>query len=327
MHGVANDSQTVSAWHRPHLLGLRGLQADEIRTLLSTAHGFGEVSRRSVWKRPDLNGCVVANLFFEDSTRTRASFSLAASRLSADVLDFSAKGSSLSKGETLIDTARNIEAMGVDVIVCRHPRSGAAAKVAESVRCAVINAGDGRHEHPTQGLLDAFTIASRLNRLTDLDFTGLTVAIVGDITHSRVARSNLHLLRTLGARVVLVGPPTLVPTGLAADSVEIAHNLDEVLPHVDAVNMLRVQFERITGPAFPSRREYHALYGLTAERLSRAKPSLLVLHPGPINRGLEIDAEVADGIQSAILEQVTHGLAVRMACLLHVCQASGVVAA
>lgn len=320
------DPVAEGVWTRRHLLGLEGVSREELCALLSTAAGFGEVSRRSVWKRPDLRGCVVANLFFEDSTRTRTSFSLAAGRLSADVLDFSAKGSSLSKGESLVDTAKNIEAMGVDVIVCRHPRSGASAKLAASVSCSVINAGDGRHEHPTQGLLDVFTIAERLGR-TDFDLSGLKVAIVGDIAHSRVARSNLHALRTLGAEVVLVGPPTLVPGGLKRDGVAVSHDLDAVLSEVDVVNMLRVQFERITGPAFPSRREYQKLYGLTASRAARMKEEVLVMHPGPMNRGLEIDSVVADGPRSTILRQVTHGLAVRMACLLLVSRASGVVQA
>ncbi|QDU71745.1 aspartate carbamoyltransferase catalytic subunit [Mucisphaera calidilacus] len=322
---MATDPVSAGVWDRRHLLGLEGLSAEELRALLATAAGFGEVSRRSVWKRPDLRGCVVANLFFEDSTRTRTSFALAAGRLSADVLDFSSKGSSLSKGESLVDTAKNIEAMGVDVIVCRHHRSGASAKLAEAVSCSVINAGDGRHEHPTQGLLDIFTIADRFDRGEAFDLTGLRVAIVGDIAHSRVARSNLHALRTLGAEVVLVGPPTLVPGGLVRDGVTVSHDLDAVLPEVNVVNMLRVQFERITGPAFPSRREYQKLYGLTEERLARTRDDVLVMHPGPMNRGLEIDSVVADGPRSAILAQVTHGLAVRMACLLLVCRASGVV--
>ncbi|MEQ9454649.1 MAG: aspartate carbamoyltransferase catalytic subunit [Phycisphaeraceae bacterium] len=321
---VQDVSGVVEGWGRRHVLGLEGLTGSELRAVLGTAAGFGAVSRRSVWKRGDLRGCVVANLFFEDSTRTRASFSLAASRLSADVLDFSAKGSSLSKGETLVDTARNIEAMGVDVIVCRHGRSGASAKIAGAVGCAVVNAGDGQHEHPTQGLLDVFTIAQRFGR-ADFDLSGLRVAIVGDIAHSRVARSNLHALRTLGAEVVLVAPPTLLPSGLAGEGVEVSHDLDAVLGGVDVVNMLRVQFERLSGPAFPSTREYQALYGLTVARARRLGDRAVVMHPGPMNRGLEIESGVADGPRSAILEQVTHGLAVRMACLLLVCRATGVV--
>ena len=305
-------------WPHRHLLGLDALSVEDLRFALRTAEGFASVSTRSVKKVPALRGRVVANLFFEDSTRTRCSFTLAAQRLSADVLDFSGKGSSVSKGETLRDTARNIEAMGVDAIVVRHSASGAAAGVARSVGCSVINAGDGQHEHPTQALLDAYTLATRLGRLGTLDFTGLTVAIVGDIAHSRVARSNLHALTKLGANVILVAPPTLLPSGLAdlyPGQVELSSDLDGVLPRIDAVNVLRVQFERLTGPAFPSTREYAARFGLTRHRLAAARPDLLVMHPGPMNRGLEIDSAVADSPQSAILQQVTHGLAVRMAAL------------
>jgi len=247
--------------------------------------------------------------------RTANSFALAAQRLSADVLQFSGKGSSVSKGETLVDTARNIEAMGVDVMICRHTSSGAAAKLAASVDCSVINAGDGQHEHPTQALLDAYTMAQRFGRADTFDFTGLSVAIVGDIAHSRVARSNLHGLTKLGAKVILVGPPTLLPRGFEKLGATISHSLDDVLPHVDAVNMLRVQFERLAGPAFPSTAEYSAMYGLNTARMQRAKPDLLVMHPGPMNRGLEIESAVADGPNSAILQQVTNGLAVRMAAL------------
>ncbi len=302
-------------WPHRHLLGLEDLSAQDIRHLLRTAVGFEGVSTRSVKKAPTLRGKVVANLFFEDSTRTSNSFALAAQRLSADVLHFSGKGSSVSKGETLRDTARTIEAMGVDVMVCRHHHSGAAVQLAGSVGCSVINAGDGQHEHPTQGLLDAFTIAKRLGRLETLDLDGLTVAIVGDITHSRVARSNIHGLLKLGARVVLVGPPTLVPKAFVDMGCEVSSDFDAVLPHVDVVNMLRVQFERIAGHAFPSVREYAACFGLTTRRLAKARPDVLVMHPGPMNRGLEIDSAVADGPNSAILEQVAHGLAVRMASL------------
>ena len=301
-------------WTHKHLLGLADLGADDIRFLLNTARGFGEVSTRSVKKVPALRGKVVVNLFFEPSTRTRSSFFLAASRLSADVLDFSGSSSSTSKGETLTDTARNIEAMGVDIIVVRHSQSGAAALVAQSVQCSVVNAGDGQHEHPTQGLLDLYTIAQRTGR-EDFDFRGLTVAIVGDIAHSRVARSNIHGLTKLGAKVVLVGPPTLLPPSFAAMGCEVHHTLDDVLPRLDVINMLRVQFERLTSQAFPSVREYSAIYGLTTERLKRMKSNVVVMHPGPINRGLEIDSAVADGPNSAILQQVTNGLAVRMAAM------------
>lgn len=313
------------AWTRRHLTGIEPLSAEELRLLLRKAQGYHDVStRRSVPLCKDLHGKVVVNLFYEDSTRTRASFRLAASRLSADVLDMSASGSSVSKGETLIDTARNIEAMGVDTIVCRHSQSGAAQQLAEHVGCAVVNAGDGQHEHPTQALLDAFTIAQRLGRDDTYDFSGLRVAIVGDIAHSRVARSNLHLLTKLGAQVVLVGPPTLVPGALAklpgVPGVEVSHDLDAVLPGLDVVNMLRVQFERIAGPAFPSQREYTALYGLTEARMGRARGDLVVMHPGPINRGMEIASAIADGPNAVILQQVANGLAIRMAALALVTQ-------
>lgn len=302
-------------WPHRHLLGIEELSAQDIRFVLQTAHGLEGVSTRSVKKVPALRGKVVANLFFEDSTRTSSSFQLAAQRLSADVLDFKGKGSSVSKGETLVDTARTIEAMGVDVMVCRHHHSGAAHKLAASVDCHVVNAGDGQHEHPTQALLDLYTIAKRLDRLDGFDFTGLTVAIVGDIAHSRVARSNILGLQKLGAHVVLVGPTTLLPGAFRDLGCELSNDLDEVLPRVDVLNMLRVQFERIASQAFPSTREYAALYGLTVARLARCKPNVVVMHPGPMNRGLEIDGAVADGPSSAILQQVTHGLAVRMAVL------------
>ncbi|MFW6060396.1 MAG: aspartate carbamoyltransferase catalytic subunit [Phycisphaeraceae bacterium] len=302
-------------WPHRHLLGLEALSPADLCHLLRTAKGFEEVSTRSVKKVPALRGRVVVNLFFEASTRTRASFELAASRLSADVLDFSSKGSSVSKGETLRDTARNIEAMGVDVIVVRHALSGAAVQLARSVQCSVVNAGDGQHEHPTQGLLDIYTIAKRVDRAETFDFTGLTVAIVGDIAHSRVARSNVHGLLKLGAKVILVGPPTLLPASFREMGCELSHSLDNVLPRVDVVNMLRVQFERLTSQAFPSVREYAAGFGLTQCRLKKCKPDVLVMHPGPINRGIEIESAVADGPNSAILQQVAHGLAVRMATL------------
>jgi len=310
---LAKDDEAV--WTHKHLLGLEDIGAADIRLLLTTARGLEEVSTRSVKKVPALRGKVVVNLFFEDSTRTRTSFSLAASRLSADVIDVGGKGSSTSKGETLRDTARNIEAMGVDIMVCRHYQSGAAKLLADSVRCSVINAGDGQHEHPTQGLLDIYTIAQRFDRLDDFDLSGLTVAIVGDIAHSRVARSNVHGLTKLGAKVMLVGPPTLLPAGFADLGCELSSDLEAVIGRVDVINMLRVQFERLTSQAFPSVREYSALYGLTAARMKRARPEVLVMHPGPMNRGLEIDAAVADGPNSAILRQVTNGLAVRMAAL------------
>lgn len=311
----ATTRSSAAPWPHRHLLGLEGLEPEEIRHLLRTAIGFDGVSTRSIKKVPALRGRVVANLFFEDSTRTRASFNLAASRLSADVLDFSGKGSSISKGETLRDTARNIEAMGVDAIVCRHSVSGAAVQLARSVDCSVINAGDGQHEHPTQGLLDILTIGKHLGRADDFDFAGLTVAIVGDIAHSRVARSNVHGLIKLGAKVVLVGPPTLLPAGFEVLGCELSNDFDAVLKRVDVVNMLRVQFERLQSQAFPSVREYSDRFGLTQQRLAQASRDVLVMHPGPINRGIEIESAVADGPSSAILEQVSNGLSVRMATL------------
>jgi aspartate carbamoyltransferase catalytic subunit len=302
-------------WPHKHLLGLEGLSAEDIRFVLQTARGFEDVSIRSIKKVPALRGRVVVNLFFEDSTRTRSSFYLAASRLSADVLELAGKGSSVSKGETITDTARNIEAMGVDVIVCRHHLSGAAHQLAKAVNCSVINAGDGQHEHPTQGLLDILTLAKNKKREKDFDLSGLTVAIVGDIAHSRVARSNVHGLLKLGAHVILVGPPTLLPASFTDLGCELSTDLDDVLPRIDAINMLRIQFERITSQAFPSVREYATYFGLTAQRMKRARKDLLVMHPGPINRGIELESSVADGPNSAILQQVTNGLAVRMAVL------------
>ncbi len=313
-------------WTRPHLLGLEDLSSEEILAILDTAKVLTEVSTRSVKKVPALRGKVMVNLFFEDSTRTKTSFTLAAQRLSADVIDFSVSTSSVSKGETLRDTARNIEAMGVDAIIIRHKSSGAPHLLARSVggvSCSVINAGDGSHEHPTQGLLDLFTIREHLKTQDSglKTFSGLHVAIVGDIANSRVARSNIHGLAKLGAKITLVGPATLVPDAfkqLYPGQVHISHDLDSVIPTVDVVNMLRIQFERLTSSAFPSVREYSRFFGLTPDRLAKgpgAKPNLLILHPGPMNRGLEITSSVADGPQSAILQQVTNGLAIRMATL------------
>ena len=302
-------------WTRKDLLGLDELSAEEIVHILDTAESFREVSTRSIKKVPALRGKVVANLFFEDSTRTRMSFSLAASRLSADVLQFAASGSSVTKGETLRDTARNIEAMGVDVVVVRHSQSGAPHMLSRCLTASVVNAGDGQHEHPTQALLDIFTIRRRLGSVA-----GRKVAIVGDIAHSRVARSNILGLHKLGAEVVVVGPPTLVPSAIRAMGCEISHSLDEVLPDLDVINMLRIQFERFSSNLFPSVREYAQIYGLNSERLRRARPDIVVMHPGPINRGVEMTSEVADGPNSAILAQVTNGLAVRMAVLFLVSQ-------
>ncbi len=306
-------------WTRKHLLALEELSADEIRFILDTASTFKEVSTRSVKKVPALRGRVMVNAFFEDSTRTRMSFSLAASRLSADVLDFSEKGSSVSKGETLIDTARNIEAMGIDIIVIRHPAAGAAALLARNMQCSIVNAGDGAHEHPTQGLLDLYTIRERFGKIE-----GLKVAIVGDIANSRVARSNLWGLTKLGAEVILVGPPTLVPKAFEKLGARVVHNLDEVVGSVDVINMLRVQFERIKSSQFPSVREFTRFFGLTHERFNACKKDVFVMHPGPMNRGIEISSSIADGAQSGILQQVTNGLAVRMAVLYLVSQAASI---
>jgi aspartate carbamoyltransferase catalytic subunit len=301
-------------WTRRHLLGLEDLSRTEIETILDTAEDFVEVSQRRRKKRSDLKGKVVVNLFFEPSTRTRTSFGLAAKRLSADTLDFTTSGSSVSKGETFIDTAKNIEAMGIDVMVVRHSSPGAPHLLAQNLRCSVINAGDGAHEHPTQGLLDIFTIRRVKGRLE-----GLTVGLVGDIAHSRVARSNIHGLLKLGARVVVCGPLTLVPQGISRLGVEVAHRLDDILPRCDVVNVLRIQFERQRSGLFPSIHEYFRLFGMDSERLRRAKPDILLLAPGPINRGVEVTPEVADGPHSAILQQVTNGLAVRMAVLYLLC--------
>jgi aspartate carbamoyltransferase catalytic subunit len=302
-------------WTRKHLLTLESLSSTEIEFLLNTALSFKEVSTRSIKKVPALRGRVVVNAFFEDSTRTRMSFSLAASRLSADVIDFSEKGSSVSKGETLIDTARNIEAMGVDVIVIRHPAAGAAEMLSRAVSCSVINAGDGAHEHPTQGLLDLYTIRERFGKVA-----GLKVAIVGDIANSRVARSNLWSLTKLGAEVILVGPPTLLPKSFEALGARVVHDFDSIVGEVDVINMLRVQFERIKTSQFPSVREFTQLFGLTADRFAKCKLDVFVMHPGPMNRGIEISSEIADGPNSGILTQVTNGLAVRMAVLYLVSQ-------
>jgi aspartate carbamoyltransferase catalytic subunit len=304
-------------WHHKHLLGLRELSAEEITFILDTAKGFEQISTRSVKKAPPLRGKVVVNLFFEDSTRTRNSFALAANRLSADIIEFTKKTSSVSKGESLLDTARNFEAMGIDIVVIRHGAGGAAKFLSRNINACVINAGDGFCEHPTQGLLDVYTILKIKGTLE-----GLKIAIVGDIAHSRVARSDMWAMTKLGAEVIFVGPPTLMPPQVDRLPVKISYSLDEVVEKVDVINMLRIQFERLGGNPFPSIREYSHYFGLTVERMKRAKPDILVMHPGPINRGLEMESEVADGRNSVILEQVTNGLAVRMAVLFLVNQAA-----
>ena len=300
-----------------HLIGLEDLTPAEIVRILDTAEGCVGVGRGDVPKRTDLAGKSVVHLFFEPSTRTRMSFGLAARRLGADTLDFSPGGSSTSKGETFIDTARNIEAMGIDVAVVRHQSAGAPLLLSQHLGkdVHVVNAGDGAHEHPTQALLDIFTIRQRRGRVE-----GLTVALVGDILHSRVARSNIHGLTKLGAKVIVCGPTTLVPSEVTGWGVEIAHDFDAILPRCDVINLLRVQFERQRGAFFPSVGEYAHLFGMTGRRLKKAKSDVLILAPGPINRGVEITPDVADGPNSAIIDQVTNGLAVRMAVLKLVCE-------
>jgi aspartate carbamoyltransferase catalytic subunit len=312
---IPTATSTAPRWTRKHLLTLQDLSTDEITFVLDTAKTFAEVSTRSVKKVPALRGRVMVNAFFEDSTRTRTSFSLAASRLSADVIDFTEQGSSVSKGETLIDTARNIEAMGVDIIVIRHSAAGSAEVLTRTVKCSIVNAGDGSHEHPTQGLLDLYTIRERFGRVK-----GLRVAIVGDIVNSRVARSNLWGLTKLGAEVILVGPPTLVPKAFEKLGATVVHDFDSIIGSVDVVNMLRIQFERIKSSQFPTVREFTRFFGLTTDRFARCKKDVFVMHPGPMNRGLEISSNIADGPQSGILTQVTNGLAVRMAVLYLVTQ-------
>lgn len=307
---LARLRELAAQWRRKHLLGLEELSAAEINLLLDTADIFRRAFDAGERKFPLLAGRTCVNLFFENSTRTRTSFSLAARRLGADVVDFSASTSSLSKGETVIDTAKNLEAMGIDAVVVRHQTPGTPHLLAQNLHCSVLNAGDGPHEHPTQGLLDILTIRRRLGRIG-----GLTVALVGDIAHSRTARSNIWGLKKLGAHVIVCGPSTLVSPLWAQLGVEYSYSLDAILPRVDVLNLLRIQFERQTSRPFPSVAEYVSLYAMDAERLKRTKEGILVLAPGPINRGVEVTADVADGSHSAILEQVTNGVAVRMAAL------------
>jgi aspartate carbamoyltransferase catalytic subunit len=297
-------------WTRRHLLGLEELSAEEILLILEKAAIFKQIAAQGQRRLSLLAGKTCVTLFFENSTRTRTSFSLAARRLGADTVDFSASTSSLSKGETFIDTAKNIEAMGVDAVIVRHRTPGAPQLLAQNLRCSVINAGDGPHEHPTQGLLDIMTILQRRGRVE-----GLTVALVGDIAHSRTARSNIWGLKKLGAHVIVCGPSTLVSPRWAELGVEYSYSLDAILPRVDVLNLLRIQFERQYTRPFPSVREYAHLYAMNRERLAKAKADILILAPGPINRGVEVTPDVADGTQSAILEQVTNGVAVRMAVL------------
>ena len=302
--------------HSPHLLSINDLSKVEILEILDTARELARITDGSMKKLPTLRGRTVVNLFFEDSTRTRLSFEAAAKRLSADVIKFSAKGSSVSKGESLKDTAQTLEAMGAELIIIRHSSSGAAQRLAESgwVKSHIVNAGDGMHEHPTQALLDAFTIRNHFPE-HDRDFTGLRIGIVGDILHSRVARSNALLLTALGAKVVFIAPPTLLPVGVEKWPVEISYNLNQELSTLDAVMMLRVQSERMSDAFFPTEREYARDFGLGTQRLKALKPQAIIMHPGPMNRGLEISAASADSPQSVILEQVANGVLVRMAVL------------
>jgi aspartate carbamoyltransferase catalytic subunit len=294
----------------PHLLSAGDLSADTATLVLDTAQEMASIAGREVKKLPTLRGRTVVNLFYEDSTRTRISFEAAAKRLSADVINFSAKGSSVSKGESLKDTALTLQAMGADAVVIRHPVSGAPHRLAIWIDGAVLNAGDGTHEHPTQALLDAYTIRARLGRLD-----GLSVVIVGDVLHSRVARSNVLLLHTLGASVTLVGPPTLLPVGVDAWPAKSGYDLDAALPGADVVMMLRVQRERMDDAYFPSVREYSRRYGLDAARMRMLPEHAIVMHPGPMNRGMEITPDVADSARSTIVEQVANGVSVRMAVL------------
>ncbi len=314
---MARKKDKTLIWNRKHLLGLRDLTREEIEFILDTAEGFEEISKRSIKKAPPLRGKVVVNLFFEDSTRTRNSFTLAASRLSADVIEFTKKASSVSKGETLLDTVKNLEAMGIDIVVMRHSAGGAPKFISDNINACVVNAGDGYNEHPTQALLDTYTIRQIKGRLD-----GLKIAIVGDIAHSRVARSGIYAMTKLGAEVILIGPPTLMPAGVEKLPVKVSYSLDDVIEQLDVINMLRIQFERLGSNPFPSVREYSHYFGLTVDRMEKAKDDIIVMHPGPINRGLEMESEVADGPNSVILKQVANGIAVRMAVLFLVNQAA-----
>lgn len=329
---VSGKSRRGVVWTRRGMLGLQGVSAGEIRLILEKARALSPVANRPETRTGELAGRTVATLFFEDSTRTKTSFALAARRMSAEVIDLPMGTSSVNKGETLVDTARTVEAMGVSALVVRARQSGAAEMIAGAVKCAVFNAGDGKHEHPTQGLLDAYTIAEAHGRLEDFDLSGLTVAIVGDVVSSRVARSGIAALGALGARVVCSGPPGMAPASLASLGCAVTNDFDSVIGAADVVMMLRIQFERQEegkggvaegkGPEAKARmsgivsvHEYRELYGLTRERAGRMKKGSVVMHPGPMNRGIEIDGEVADGERSVVLRQVANGVAVRMAAL------------
>jgi len=302
-------------WKRKDLLGLEELSRQEIEMILTTAESFKEVTTREIKKVPALRGKTVVNLFYEPSTRTRVSFEVAAKRLSADVINIATETSSVKKGETLIDTGKNIEALKADIIIIRHDYSGAAAMLARNLGISVVNAGDGWHEHPTQALLDMFTLKEKIGRLE-----GLKVSIIGDIAHSRVARSNIWGLTKMGAKVTVCAPKMLIPPAIEELGARVTHNIDEALKDADAVNVLRMQFERDELNAFPKQIEYFINYGITHQRLKKAKKDIIIMHPGPINRGIEMSSRVADGVNSVILEQVTNGIAVRMAVLFLVAQ-------
>jgi len=305
------------SWVRKDLLGLEELNREEIELILDTAESFKEVSSREIKKVPALRGKTVVNLFYEPSTRTRVSFEIAAKRLSADVINIAAETSSVRKGETLIDTGTNIQALKADIVVIRHSFSGAAVMLARKLDISVVNAGDGWHEHPTQALLDMFTLKEKLGRIE-----GLRVCIVGDIAHSRVARSNIWGLTRLGAKVTVCAPRMLIPPGIEQMGVDVGYDIDEALSGADAVNVLRMQFERDAREAFPREMDYFRKFGITRERIKKAGGNIIVMHPGPLNRGIEIASDVADGPNSVILEQVTNGIAVRMAVLFLVSQAN-----
>jgi aspartate carbamoyltransferase catalytic subunit len=300
----------MNKWTKKDLLGLEYLSPEEIELILDTADSFKEVINRDIKKVPTLRGKTVANLFYEPSTRTRASFELAAKRLSCDVMNLEIATSSVKKGETLIDTGKNIEALKVDIMIIRHSMSGAPMTLAREVKASIINAGDGWHEHPTQGLLDIYTLRSKFKKIK-----GLNVSIIGDIAHSRVARSNIWGLTKLGANVTVCAPEKLLPIGVENFGVRATTDVDEAIKDADAINVLRMQFERDSAQAFPARMEYFKKFGITTERLKNVKKGFIVMHPGPINRGVEMASEVADGPYSVILEQVTNGIAVRMAVM------------
>ncbi|MBN8682693.1 MAG: aspartate carbamoyltransferase catalytic subunit [Chitinophagales bacterium] len=293
-----------------HLIGIKNINADDIQLIFETADNFKDVINRPIKKVPSLRDITVANLFFESSTRTRVSFELAERRLSADIVNFAASSSSVSKGETLLDTVKNILAMKVDMVVMRHPAPGACVFLADRIPANIVNAGDGTHEHPTQALLDAFSLREKFG-----DLQGKKIAIIGDILHSRVALSNVFCLRKLGAHVRVCGPPTLIPKHYGELGVSVSHNIQETLEWCDAANVLRIQLERQNINFFPSLREYHQFFGITRERLERLDKEIVIMHPGPINRGVEISSDVADGPHSIILDQVENGVAVRMAVL------------